>query len=107
MLKPFVLVLAPYAPHAAEELWETLGGTTTLAYEPWPSYDPALCVADEIEVPVQVNGKIKAKLTVPMEIDAAGLEAAALNDEAVLAALGGKTPKKVIVVPKKLVNIVV
>ena len=107
VLKPFVLVLAPYAPHAAEELWEALGGTGTLAYEPWPSYDPALCVADEIEVPVQVNGKIKAKLTVPMEIDNAGLEAAALNDEAVLAALGGKTPKKVIVVPKKLVNIVV
>ncbi len=107
VLKPFVLVLAPYAPHIAEELWEILGNTTTLAYEPWPSYDPALCVADEIEVPVQVNGKIKAKLTVPAEIDAAGLEAAAMSDEAVLVALAGKTPKKVIVVPKKLVNIVV
>ena len=106
VLKPFVLLLAPYAPHAAEELWSILGGTTTLAYEPWPSYDEALCKADEIEVPVKVNGKIKVKLSVPAEIEEAALEAAAMANEAVIAALAGKVPKKVIVVPKKLVNIV-
>jgi leucyl-tRNA synthetase len=107
VLTPFVLLLAPYAPHVAEELWAALGNKSTLAYEPWPKFDPELCKADEIEIPVQVNGKLKAKLLLPAETDNAGLEAAALADESVKGALGGKTPKKVIVVPKKLVNVVV
>ncbi len=107
VLEPFVLLLAPYAPHVAEELWAALGHGPTLAYEPWPTFDPALTKADEIEVPVQVNGKLRAKLTVPAGIDAAALEAAALADEAVKAQLVGKTVKKVIVVPRKLVNLVV
>ncbi len=107
VLEPFVLILAPYAPHIAEELWAALGHSSTLAYEPWPTYDPELVKADSIEVPVQVNGKLKAKLNVPVEIDAAGLEAAALADAKVVEALAGKTPKKVIVVPKKMVSIVV
>ena len=107
VLTPFVLLLAPYAPHVAEELWSALGHTTTLAYEPWPQFDPALTKADEIEIPVQVNGKLKAKLLLPAETDNAGLEAAALADDGVKAALGGKSPRKVIVVPKKLVNVVV
>ncbi len=107
VLKPFVLLLAPYAPHAAEELWAALGHGPTLAYEPWPAFDAELVKADEIEIPVQINGKLKAKLLVPAGIDTAGLEAAALADEAVKQALAGATPKKVIVVPKKLVNLVV
>lgn len=107
VLKPFVLLLAPYAPHVAEELWAALGKSTTLAYEPWPKFDPALCKADEVEIPVQVNGKLKAKLLLPAEVDNASMEAAALSDEGVKAALGGKPPKKVIVVKGKLVNIVV
>lgn len=107
VLTPFVLLLAPYAPHVAEELWAALGNTTTLAFEPWPTFDPALCKADEVEIPVQVNGKLKAKLMLPSEVDNAAMEAAALADEGVKAALGGKTPKKVIVVPRKLVNVVV
>ena len=106
-LETLVLLLAPYAPHAAEELWAALGHTETLAYEPWPKFDPALTKADEIEVPVQVNGKLRTKLRVPAEIDQAGLEAAAKADETVKAQLAGKTIKKVIVVPKKLVNFVV
>ena len=69
VLEPFVLLLAPFAPHLAEELWRALGHATTLAYEPWPKFDPALTKADEIEVPVQVNGKLKARLMVPAEID--------------------------------------
>ncbi len=107
VLTPFVLLLAPYAPHVAEELWAALGNAATLAYEPWPKFDPALCKADEVEIPVQVNGKLKAKLMLPSEVDNAAMEAAALADEGVKAALGGKTPKKVIVVPRKLVNVVV
>ena len=85
VLEPFVLLLAPYAPHIAEELWRALGHSDTLAYEPWPKFDPALAKADEIEVPVQVNGKLKARLKVPAEIDDQALEAAALADETVKA----------------------
>jgi len=107
VLDPFVLLLAPYAPHVAEELWATLGHTTTLAYEPWPKFDPALTKADEIEIPVQVNGKVKSRLKVPAEVTDADLEAAAKADAAVQAAIAGKTIKMVKVVPKKLVNIVV
>ena len=107
VLRPFVLLLAPYAPHVAEELWAAMGNKLTLTYEPWPKYDPELCKADEIEIPVQVNGKLKARLMLPAGTDNVGLEAAALADPGVQAALGGKTPKKVIVVPQKLVNVVV
>src|SRR5262249_48640648 len=77
VLRTFVLLLSPFAPHLAEELWATLGGKQTLAYESWPTYDPELLKADEIEVPVQVNGKLRAKLKVPADIDARSLEAAA------------------------------
>ncbi len=107
VLEPFVLLLAPYAPHAAEELWRALGRGPTLSYEPWPAFDPALTKADEIEVPVQVNGKLKARLKVPAEVSDADLEAAARADSAVQAAIAGKTVKMVKVVPRKLVNVVV
>ena len=107
ILDPFVLLLAPYAPHVAEELWRALGHTNTLAYEPWPKFDPELVKADEIDVPVQINGKKKTVLKVPAEIDDAALEATALADESVKAQLAGKTVKMVKVVPRKLVNIVV
>ena len=73
-LEPFVLLLAPYAPHIAEELWKALGHTNTLAYAPWPKFDPALAAADEISVPVQINGKKVAVLKGPATIDAAALE---------------------------------
>ncbi len=96
---------APF--HTTEELWRALGHGPTLAYEPWPAFDPALTKADEIEVPVQVNGKLKARLKVPAEIADADLEAAAMGDAAVQAAITGKTVKLVKVVPRKLVNVVV
>src|SRR5205823_6324279 len=83
VLEPFVLLLAPYAPHVAEELWRLLGNTDSLAYAPWPEFDPTLAKADEIEVPVQVNGKLRAVLKVPAEIDDPDLEAAAMADERV------------------------
>jgi leucyl-tRNA synthetase len=107
VMEILVLLLAPYAPHVAEELWHVLGHQETLAYEPWPTFDPALTKADEIEVPVQINGKLKAKLLVPAGIDNAELEKTALADEKVKEQIAGKTVKKVIVVPRKLVNIVV
>ncbi len=107
VVKPFVLLLAPYAPHVAEELWRALGHANTLAYEPWPKFDPELTKADEIEVPVQVNGKLKTRLKVPAEISDTELEAAALADETVRVMLDGKTIKMVRVVPRKLVNVVI
>lgn len=106
VLDPFVLVLAPYAPHIAEELWRVLGHTNTLAYEPWPKFDPALAKDDEIEIPVQIGGKVKARLKVPADISDKDLEAAALADATVQAAIGGKPVKMVKVVPKRLVNVV-
>src|SRR5262249_43264499 len=67
VIEPFVLLLAPFAPHATEELWRALGREKTLAYEPWPGYDPALTRDDVIEVPVQVNGKLRGRVTVPAD----------------------------------------
>ncbi len=107
VLEPFVLLLSPFAPHLAEELWHALGHKETLAYEPWPAFDAALAKEDEIEVPVQINGKVRHRLTVPADVDAKTLEALALADPKVRELLAGKAPRKVIVVPKKLVNIVV
>jgi leucyl-tRNA synthetase len=105
-IDPFVLLLSPFAPHLAEELWHALGHPATLAYEPWPSYDEALTRHDEIEVPVQVNGKLRSKVTVPADADQKALETAALADERIQELLAGKSPKKVIVVKGKLVNVV-
>ncbi|HTU88892.1 MAG TPA: leucine--tRNA ligase [Gemmataceae bacterium] len=107
VLVPFVLILSPFAPHLAEELWRLLGHRDTLAYEPWPSFDPALTKADEAEVAVQINGKLRLRLTVPAEIGKEELEKTALADPRVRQLIEGKQVRKVIVVPGKLVNIVV
>lgn len=107
VLEPFVLLLAPYAPHIAEELWKVLGHTKTLAYEPWPKFDPALAAADEIDVPVQIGRKVITLLKVAPDTDAITLEAIAMADEKVKAALTGKKVKKVIAKPKQVVNLVV
>jgi leucyl-tRNA synthetase len=107
VLEKFVLILAPYAPHVAEELWQVLGHASSLAYEPWPAYDPALVRDDEIEIPVQISGKVKAKLLVPADADAGTLEKIALTDPKVQEQIAGKTVKKVIVKPKQMVSIVI
>jgi leucyl-tRNA synthetase len=107
LLNTFVLLLSPFAPHLAEELWRALGHTDTLAYEPWPTFDPALTREDEIEVPIQVNGKLRSKVTAPAGIDEETLRKTALADERIRELTAGKTVRKVIVVPGKLVNIVV
>jgi len=107
VLEPFVLLVSPLAPHIAEELWQLLGHSTTLAYEPWPTYDPALLVESEIEVPVQVNGKVRGKVTVPAAADQATVEAAAKSHSTIAANLDGKAIVKVIYVPGKLLNMVV
>ncbi len=107
VLEPFMLLLSPFAPHLAEELWHALGHTTTLAYEPWPKFDEALTRAEEIEIPVQINGKLRSKVTVPADAEEKAIQAAAMADPRVQELVQGKHIKKVIVVPKKLVNLVI
>ncbi len=102
-----VRLLSPYAPHLAEELWSLLGNAKTLAYEPWPAYDPELTKSDTIEVPVQINGKLKGVIAVEANIEKDALEAAAKADAKIAEMLKGKVVKKAIVVPKKLVNFVI
>ena len=111
VMKTFLQLLAPFAPHIAEELWARLHSTfgqtaTSLAYAPWPKFDAALLVESEIEIPVQVNGKLRDVIKVSVNATAAELESLALANEKAKPYYEGKTIKKVIVVPKKLVNLV-
>jgi leucyl-tRNA synthetase len=106
VMEQFILVLSPFAPHLAEELWRLLGHNDTLAYEDWPEYDEALTRDEVIEVPVQINGKLRSKIQVLADITKEDLEAAARADVQIATHLAGKTVAKVIVVPGRLVNFV-
>jgi len=107
IVEQFVLILSPFAPHISEELWHKLGHNDSLAYEPWPKFDPELVKEAEIELAIQVNGKIKDRITVSADADEESIKQKALANEKVVAALAGKEPKKVIVIKSRLVNIVV
>ncbi|MFA5238164.1 MAG: leucine--tRNA ligase [Phycisphaerae bacterium] len=107
VIEKFILVLAPFAPHIAEELWERLGHTDTLAYQPWPGYDKELIKEKEIELAIQVNGKIKDKIVVAADADDEQIKQKALACENVKKVLGGKEPRKIIIIKSRLVNIVV
>ncbi len=106
-VEKLVLILSPFAPHIAEELWAKLGYSETLAYESWPEYDKELVKEKEIELAIQVNGKIKDKIVVSADTDEEQIKQKALSGEKVIAAMAGKEPKKVIVIKSRLVNIVV
>ena len=104
--RDLVLLLAPFAPHLAHELWEMLGEQGSLLRAPWPKYDPALAKEEEIEIPVQINGKLRGLIVVPVDSSKEVIQERALSDEKVKAAIAGKQLVKVIVVPGKLANIV-
>jgi leucyl-tRNA synthetase len=106
-VEPLVLMLAPVAPHLAEEMWRRLGHDGSLAHGPFPQADSQYLVDDTVEYPVQVNGKVRGRVSVSADATNEALEAAALADEKVSAFLAGAAPKKVIVVPGRLVNLVV
>ena len=106
-LQTFVLCLSPFAPHLGEELWQFLGHGNTLAYEPWPKFDASALVEDEIEIPVQVMGKLRGRVKVPVAATPAEMEAAAKANADVAKFLEGKTIVKVVAVPKRMVNFVV
>jgi leucyl-tRNA synthetase len=105
-LEFLVAMIAPMMPHLAEECWAALGGAGLAAERPWPAFDPALTVDDEVTYPVQVNGKKRADLTIARDADQAAVERAVLELDVVLKALDGKPPRKVIVVPQRIVNVV-
>lgn len=107
VLKDFTKLLYPFAPHLGEELWSKLGGKKTVAFDPWPSYDEALLADDEVEMVVQVNGKVRDRLVVPTGLPQAEIEARVLTLPKIQEWLKGKTVAKIIVAGGKLVNIVV
>ena len=102
----FVKMLAPIAPHLGEELWSILGHETTITYQPWPSYDESLLEAAVVEIVLQVNGKVRAKVEIPKDLSKEEMEQMALANDSVKTVIEGKEIKKVIAVPQKLVNIV-
>jgi leucyl-tRNA synthetase len=105
-MEAFVLMLAPLAPHISEELWQALGHGETLAFASWPSCDEQFTREDTIEIPIQVNGRLRGRLIAPADTPSHELELHALSDPKVQKHTAGKQIRKVIVVPKKLVNIV-
>lgn len=107
VLEPLVIALAPFAPHIAEELWEKLGHATSVTLAPWPKWDAQYLVEDSFSYPISFNGKTRLQLEFPIALDAKSVEAAVLANPEVQQRLEGKAPKKVIVVPKRIVNIVV
>jgi leucyl-tRNA synthetase len=120
LLRDFLILLHPFAPHLAEELWAKLQshlasclGTSrpasdiALSYQPWPTFDPAMLVEDTLEFPVQVNGKLRDKILLPRETPREDIEKAALASSKVQSFIGEKTVRKIIIVPNKLVNVVV
>jgi leucyl-tRNA synthetase len=107
ILRILTLMLAPFAPYLTQELWEEQGGEGPVFKQDWPAYDPALARESEVEIVVQINGKVRARLVVPPGTDADGLTRIALADDKVQALIAGKTVVKVIAVPDKLVNLVI
>ncbi|HFD2030575.1 TPA: leucine--tRNA ligase [Clostridium perfringens] len=107
VVSDYLRLLAPFAPHFSEEQWSLLGNSYSIFNEAWPKFDPKALVKDEVEIAIQVNGKIKNKITVSSDLDEEGIKAAALADEKIIASTEGKTVVKVIVIKGRLVNIVV
>ncbi|MEA4912204.1 MAG: class I tRNA ligase family protein, partial [Oscillospiraceae bacterium] len=105
-LRTLLALLNPFAPHMTEEMWQSLGFGALLAHGDWPAYDEAKCVEDSVEIAVQVNGKVKGRVTVCAGADAATAIAAAKADDKVAAELAGKVVVKELYVPGRLVNIV-
>ncbi|NBW96251.1 MAG: leucine--tRNA ligase [Planctomycetia bacterium] len=107
ILEPFVVILSPFAPHLAEELWEVLGGRAPASLAPWPAVDERWLKDDTVEIPVQIQGKLRGRIVVPAGADAATIEAAAAADPRIAEQLAGRQITKVVAVPGRLVNFVV
>lgn len=106
-MRTFVVLLSPYAPHICEELWKLLGGVDSIAKESWPTWDESALVESSVEIPVQINGKVKAKISITPDLDRETMMEIALADERVISLIEGKQIVKQIAVPGRLVNLVV
>ena len=105
--EPFVLILAPYAPHLAEELWERLGGKPSVANQPYPSFDDAYTVDSEVTLVVQINGKVRSKLTVPRDLTEEEMKKTLAADSKINSLTEGKTVVKTVYVPNRIVNLII
>ena len=106
ILEALAIVVSPYAPHICEELWRNLGHTTSIEFEKFPEFEEKYLIEDEFHYPVSFNGKMKFKLVLPSDLTASQIEEIALKEERVIDQLAGNNPKKIIIVPKKIINIV-
>ena len=106
-MRTLAQLMSPMVPHLAEDIWEMLGGVGLVAQAPWPKADPAMLTEDSVTLPIQINGKRRAEISVPKDMDVAEVEKLVLAEEAVIRALDGSAPKKLIVVPGRIVNVVV
>ena len=106
VLEPLLIVLASFAPHIAEELWHALGHTTTICDAAWPNYNEQYLIETTVRYAVSFNGKTRFNLELPADLDRASIERAALGHDAAAKWIGDKTPKKIIIVPNKIINIV-
>jgi leucyl-tRNA synthetase len=106
VLEPLAVLISPYAPHIAEELWQRLGHSESIARAPFPSFDLSYLVESEKEYPVSFNGKLRFKLTLPADLSKEAIEQAVMSHEKTIQQLAGSAPKKVIIVPGKIINIV-
>ena len=107
VLVQFVRLMAPFVPHFAEEVWQRLGQQETIAYEPWPEHDPALLVEETVTLPISVTGKVRARLDMPADATEDAVKNAALALPAVRKHLDGRTLRKAIYIPGKMLNLVV
>jgi leucyl-tRNA synthetase len=106
ILEPLLILIAPFAPHLAEELWRRTGHAGSISKATWPSLNKAYLVEDVIEYPVSFNGKMRFKIELPADMDIQAIEKAVMNHELTARQLQGATPKKIVVVPKRIINIV-
>jgi leucyl-tRNA synthetase len=106
-IRILTLILAPFAPYLAQELWEEQGGAGAVFKQPWPDFDPDLARESEVEIAIQINGKLRGRMTVPAGTDTNGLTSLAKDDEKIQALIAGKTVVKIIAVPDKLINLVI
>jgi len=102
-----VLLISPFTPHAAEEMWEILGQRGGLNRVEWPSYDPAMAVQETVTLVLQVNGRVRSRIAIPADLEEGEVRRLALDDEKVRSLTSGRTVERVVVVPKRLVNVVV
>ena len=107
LIEPFLILLSPFAPHVAEELWERLGHKETIQFEPYPQYDPQYLVEDTFEYPVAVNGKVRAKIVLPLNLNEEEIQKRVLEVERIQKYIAGKKIKRIIHVPKRMINLVV